>query len=160
MNIHHERARGICDINVVFARKLPNQPAVDRAKQDIATLGVGTQARATLSSSHLNFGPEKYVAIGSPVRALKSFGIAFQRTTDAIRSGVLPDDGVMHGLAGPSVPDHGRLALIGHTDGGDVPGNQAGSAESALDNRCGARQISSASCSTQPACGKSWRCSI
>ena len=38
---------------------------------------------------------------------------------------VLPDNGVVDGLAGAPVPDHGRLALVGDADRGDVPGSEA-----------------------------------
>jgi hypothetical protein len=39
-----------------------------------------------------------------------------------IDAGVLPDEGVVEGLAGPPIPDQRGLALIGDADGGEVLG--------------------------------------
>jgi hypothetical protein len=43
---------------------------------------------------------------------------------------VLPDDGVVDGPAGPAIPDHHGLALVGDSERGDVPGAETGPGES------------------------------
>jgi hypothetical protein len=61
---------------------------------------------------------------------LPSLG-AIQRADDAVGARVLPDDRVVPGLAGLRVPDDRRLALVRDTDGGKIPGVEAGVAERA-----------------------------
>ena len=58
------------------------------------------------------------VALHSPVRS--------QLLDDVLGAGVLPDDGVVDGLAGVLVPHHRGLALVGDAHGGNVvPGQVA-----------------------------------
>jgi hypothetical protein len=45
-----------------------------------------------------------------------------ERVDDRIDTGVLPDESVVQGLAGPLVPDQRRLALVGDADGGEIAG--------------------------------------
>ena len=45
---------------------------------------------------------------------------------DISRAAVLPDDGVVEGLAGFTVPHQGGFALIGDADGGDIAGCDPG----------------------------------
>ena len=52
--------------------------------------------------------------------------------------GVLPDQGVVVGLAGVLVPDEGGLALVGHTDGRNVIGVDLGLLQASLDHVLGA----------------------
>jgi hypothetical protein len=42
------------------------------------------------------------------------------------RAAVLPDDGVVHRLAGGAVPHHRGLALVGDADAGDAAGIEPG----------------------------------
>ncbi len=45
-----------------------------------------------------------------------------QLIADARRPPVLPHDGVMDWLAGGTVPDDRRFALVGNANGGDITG--------------------------------------
>lgn len=66
----------------------------------------------------------------------------------------LPDDGIVDRLAGFFFPDNGRLTLIGDADTGDLIGVDIGLRQHfyTIMELCDA-QISSGSCSTQPAFG-------
>ena len=51
---------------------------------------------------------------------------ALQFVAETRRSAILPDDRIVNRRAGTAVPDHGRLPLVGDTDGSDIFGFQAG----------------------------------
>ena len=46
--------------------------------------------------------------------------VAVQRAGDPVGAGVLPDDRVVVGATGLPVPHHGRLALVGDAERGEV----------------------------------------
>ena len=79
--------------------------------------------------------------------------------TSARRARVLPDDRVVERPAALAIPQHRRLALVGDPDRGDLARVDArrGERRRRSPRACGC-QISSGSCSTQPACG--WICSM
>ena len=56
---------------------------------------------------------------------------------DGVGAGVLPDDRVVHRLAGGLVPHQRRLALVRDADGGDVRGVEVGLGERAGDDLAG-----------------------
>ena len=58
----------------------------------------------------------------SPVRSrIEVFvAVAFQAIAEICRPAVLPDDRVVDGLSGLTIPHDGGLALVGDADGGDV----------------------------------------
>ena len=96
----------------------------------------------------------------SPVRArtVGSWPAAFRRSHRPAVTRLCQTIALATGLPGGLVPQHRRLALVGHADGGDVrrrwrrpaPWPRARSAS-------WVRQMSSGSCSTWPGCGKIWR---
>lgn len=68
VDVEHQRARGVGvvgDVNLA-TRKLPDQPGVDGAEQQFATLGAFTGA-STLSRIHFSLVPEKYGSVTRPV---------------------------------------------------------------------------------------------
>ena len=103
------------------------------------------------------------MASGSPVRSRNRSwpAVAGQLGDELVGAGVLPDDGVVHRLAGAAVPQHGGLALVGDADRGQVGRGRGRPARSALVDarlrRCARSRP--ASCSTQPGRGKICRCS-
>ena len=85
----------------------------------------------------------------------RSWPCALQLVAEGGGAAILPDDGVVDRLAGLAVPDDGRLALIGDADGGDVAAVERRLSPGLRGRpRAGYCQISSGSCSTQPACGE------
>ena len=63
-----------------------------------------------------------------------------QRVDDPIGPRVLPDDGVVPGMAGLRVPDDRRLALVGDADGGEILRRDVGVAHRARDHLVGPRR--------------------
>ena len=103
------------------AGQLPDEPGVHGAERQLA--GVGARARAR----HVVENPADLARgkIGVDEQA----GLRLNRVAGAVGlqplavvggAAVLPDDGVVHRLAGLAVPDDRRLALVGDADGGDV----------------------------------------
>ena len=46
--------------------------------------------------------------------------LCFELLAESGGAAILPDDGVVDGLAGCAVPDDGGFALVGDADGGNV----------------------------------------
>ena len=57
--------------------------------------------------------------------------------TELTGAGVLPDDGVVHRLAGLPVPDHRGLALVGDPECGDVLGTDVRPGDTVADDPSG-----------------------
>ena len=95
---------------------------------------------STFSRIHWILPPEKYVAGGQPGLPPDDVAaaVAVERLGDAVGAGVLPDDRVVVGPAGPPVPDHRGLALVGDAERGEVGAGQALAAQRGLDHRAGA----------------------
>ena len=86
---------------------------------------------------------------------------AISSVADLVGAGVLPDDGVVDGLAGGPVPHHRGLALVGDADRGEVVLARCRPTSSASPTTSSVRlQISAGSCSTQPGFGKICSCSF
>ena len=129
-------------------------PGVDGAEEEVAGFGARPRAGDVVEDPG-RLGPEKYVASGSPTVGTEPIltAVTGQLADDPVRPGVLPDDGVGHRLARPSVPHDRRLALVGHADGREIATGDPGLAQGAMDDRRRRDQISSGSCSTQPGLG-------
>jgi hypothetical protein len=71
---------------------------------------------------------------------LKAVAVAVdsEALADRLGSQVLPDDGVIVGLSRMAVPNHGRLALVGHTDGRELGTADFGLRQSAFNRFKGA----------------------
>ncbi len=94
------------------------------------------RAPGTFSSSQLSLLPEKYASGSRPVLAwIKArVAVGFERVAEAGGAAILPDDRVVDGLAGLAIPEHGRLALVGDADGGDVALGEVGVGEGFCDD--------------------------
>ena len=128
VDVVEHRAAGVGlvgDVDVAV-RQLPDQPGVDRAEEQLASLS------PLACAGHVVQQPFDLRAGEIRVRHETRLGadlIAPARLDDAVDdvggAAALPDDGVGDRLAGGLVPDHGRLALVGDADGGNVCGRDA-----------------------------------
>ena len=110
-------------------------PPVSRQIRNVSMVPNSTSPRAARarrpsneSSRCLIFVPEKYASTTRPVffRNVRLVPVGLQPIANRRRDAALPDDGVGDRLAGRLVPQHGRLALVGDADGGEVGGGDAG----------------------------------
>ncbi len=130
------------------------QPAVDGAEFQFAGFCPLLQLRVTIENP-ANLGAGKIRVDKQPGFFPKQGfqAVGLQLLTDTGTLAALPDNGAVDRLAGLLVPDHGGLALVGNTDGGQLTRLNAGAdSASAMTFRLTC-QISSGSCSTQPGCG-------
>ena len=158
MQVEQQGAGGVARIGEVerAAGQLPQQPGVNRAEGQFAAPRPLPGARhvvqqpANLAAREIGVNDQARLA-----RDQVAVAGALELVAEPGGAAVLPDDGVMDGLAGSAVPDDGGLALIGDADGRDVCGASArrGPARSGRP-RAGWTRFRSGSCSTQPACGK------
>src|SRR5207342_1408345 len=93
-------------------RQPPDEPGVDRPEGELSLRSAG----ALEDPLELR---RREVGIGNQPGALPD-QIDGQLRAALSRSPVLPHDRAPAWLAGPPVPDHRRLALIGDPDGGEV----------------------------------------
>ena len=100
---------------------MPHEPAVDRAEREMPGLGrVARTVDVIENPAHL---AAREVGVDPKTRAARDERLVAARaqTVAEVRGApVLPDDGVVDGLAGPTIPHDGRLSLVGDPDGGDV----------------------------------------
>ncbi len=124
-NVEHQRARGVRRVRHVplAARQAPDEPAVDRAEDEVA--GLGPRPRALDLVEHPGDLGAGEIAVDQQARLLgDGVGVALgdQPLAQPRRAPVLPDDGVVDRLAGVPVPDERRLALVGDAEPGEVGG--------------------------------------
>ena len=111
------------------------------------------RGRPRRASSHSSFVAEKYGSGTRPVRSRMSS--ARQLTAARGRPPVLPHDRAARSAPAAAVPDERRLALVRDPDRSELAGPDACVGQRlAADASTTVCQISSASCSTQPGCGK------
>jgi hypothetical protein len=86
-------------------------------------------------------GPEKYVDSGRPTSPQADFAaqsvhalLAGELAHELGRARVLPHDRVVQGAPGAALPQHGRLALVGDAEGGDLLGRDARVSECCVDH--------------------------
>ena len=128
VDIIEHRAAGVGlvgDVDVAVGQ-LPDEPGVDRAEEQLAFL------RPLARAGHVVEQPLDLRTGKIRIRHEPRLGadlVAPARFDDAVDdvggAAALPDDGVGDRLAGLLVPDHGRLALVGDADGGNVCGRDA-----------------------------------
>ena len=145
LQVHQHGAAGVGHVGHVEAAvdptgEVPDAPGVDVAEGQVTGLRPGRAARrrfqqpADLGAGEVgcqgqaDLGPEAVLA-----------AVLGQLVADGVGAGVLPDDGVVHGLAGLLVPDHRGLALVGDAHRGKVRGLEAGLLERAPDHLLRAR---------------------
>ena len=157
--IHEQRAAGVGDVGDVaaMAGELEQQPAIYRAESKLAALRARARAREPGRAARRAWCRRNTdrAAARCARRSPASRPAARSRSQAAGGAPVLPDDGRRHGFAGGPIPQHRGFTLVGDADGGDVARESRAPARSAsaIVARC-VSQISSASCSTQPGCGK------
>jgi len=128
-DIEQHRARGIGGIGRVHlaAGEAPQQKAVDGAEGKPAGLRQGTRAVHVVEQpGDLAGGKIRIEQQPRLGRDLRLMAACAQRIAKIGGAAVLPDDGIVDGLAGGAIPDNRGLALIGYADAGDVLGRQAG----------------------------------
>ena len=120
--VHQRGARGVADVGDVHsACQVPDQPAVDGAEGQFATLGPHASAGHMVEQPLDLGGGEVRVEHQSRPFAHAGLGVAgAQRGTAFAGAPVLPDDGVGDRRPGGTVPQDGRLALVGDADGRNI----------------------------------------
>ena len=115
--------------------ELPRQPAVDRAKGQLAALGTRA-GTGDVVEQPFQFGAGKIGIDHQPRSLAEGLGMAVgtQRIAQPGGPPVLPDDRPVQGLAAGAVPEDGRLALVGDADGGEPAGGDAVLVEDAAGN--------------------------
>ena len=120
VHIEQQGARGVADIRGMYraSGQLPDQPAVNGAKRQLARFGLSPRAR------HVVQQPAQLGAREIGIDHQPGLGLNHGRHSARAQVGaggfgapVLPDDGVVDGDPGAAVPDHGGLALIGDANG-------------------------------------------
>ena len=103
------------------AGQLPDEPRLHRAEQQVAALGTRTHAGHVVQDPLELCGREVGVD-DQPGLLPDQVGQAagLQLVAVLACAAALPDNGVVDRLAGVTVPDDGRLALVRDADGGDV----------------------------------------
>ena len=128
VHIEQHGARGVAHIRHVHLAvgQLPDQPAVDRAKGQFTALGRIARIGHVVQQP-LQFGAREVGIDQQPGLGLDGVRLALlaQLRAGGLGTAVLPDDGVVHGLAGLAVPQHGGFALVGDADGPDLAGGDA-----------------------------------
>ena len=132
VHVEHQRARGVADVGGVHraAGQLPHQPGVHRAEGQLAGLrrgaraGHGVEDPLQLGAGEVGVDDQAGLAPEALFQAALAQGCA-----GGLGAAVLPDDGVVHGLAGAAVPHHRGLALVGDADRGDLACRRAGLGE-------------------------------
>ena len=122
-DVHQQRARGIGRVGRVqlAAGEPPEQEAVDRPEREPTRDRCRTRAGDMIEKPG-DLGGGK-IRIEQEPGARRDHGLVpacAQSGAGVGGAAILPDDGVMNGLAGRAVPDEGGLALIGDAESGDL----------------------------------------
>src|SRR5690606_34379799 len=126
VEVHQQGAAGVRHVGDVQPAvgspgEVPDEPGVDVAETQIAGFGLlrrtldVVEDPADLRAGEVG-GEGQTGLVTEPVLP----AVLAELVDDLVRPGVLPDDGVVNGLAGVAVPHHRRLPLVGDADGGDV----------------------------------------
>ncbi len=140
LEVHEERARRVRDIRRVHtsldtAREVPEDPRVGRAEQQVAGLGLLARSLDVLEDPDdlraREVGRERETDDALVPLDAEPFR---EPVDDRLRTGVLPHDRVVDGLAGALVPHHGGLTLVRDADRRDVVACQVGLAQGDSDD--------------------------
>src|SRR5512146_3458147 len=105
------------------AGQIPNQPGVNRTAGELPALSAVARPGDILQQPG-DFGAGE-VGVRNEARFLTEGSVeSFRLDAVAHRGGAaaLPDDSMMDGLAGRSIPYHHGLTLVGDANGGDILG--------------------------------------
>jgi hypothetical protein len=124
-DIEKQRARSVGVIRDMrfAAGKVPHQPRINCSEGQFALVGT-VAGTFHIVEYPLHLGARE-IGIDHKACALGDVllqALFLQFIADGGRSAVLPNNGVVDGLARGTVPHHGRFALIGDADGGNVLG--------------------------------------
>ena len=123
VDVEHHRPAGVGVVGHVdlAAGQLPDEPRLHRAEQQVAALGTRAHAGHVVQDPLELCGREVGVD-DQPGLLPDQVGQAagLQLVAVLACAAALPDNGVVDRLAGVTVPDDGRLALVRDADGGDV----------------------------------------
>ena len=132
MNVVEHGTRGVGGVGGVDCAggQVPEEPGVDGAEGEIAFVGAGSRSGNVVEEPAEFAGGEVCVddEAGFVLDGLE-VAVAFELVAELGGATVLPDNGVVEGLAGVAVPEEGGFALVGDADGGDVVCNQVGFAK-------------------------------
>ena len=120
VHVEQHGARGVAHVRHMHLAvgEFPHQPAVHGAKGQLAALGCVARAGHVVQQP-LQLGAGE-VGVHQQARlGLDGGCVAFasQLGAGGLGAPVLPHDGVVHGLAGLAVPQHGGFALVGNAHG-------------------------------------------
>ena len=108
------------------AGEIPDQPGIHRAEQQFAPLGALACARDIVQNPFdLGSGEIGVDQQAGFVAHVGCHAVSGQFIADRGRAPALPNDGVVHRLAGVLVPDDGRFALVRDADACDIRRRQA-----------------------------------
>ena len=132
MDVEQHGARGVAHVrgvNPAFG-EVPDEPAIHGAKGQFPGLGLGACAGYAVQQP-FEFGAGE---VGVQHQAGAAFYAVAQATrpqfgAERLGAVVLPDYGLVDGLAGFAVPDQGGFALVGDAQGADVLCMQPGLGE-------------------------------
>ena len=121
VDIEQHRAGGVGDVGHMdlAAGELPDKPGIHGAEAEFSGLGLLAGAGHVVQDpADLGAGE---VGVDDEARLLADeISLVPQGVAELGGAAVLPDDGVVHGLAGFRVPDDGGFPLVGNADAGDV----------------------------------------
>ncbi len=127
MDVPQQRAAGVARVGHVkpAAAQAPNEPGIDRAKEDFALGGLPAEPVARVQQVlDLRAGE---IWVHEQAGLLAEDGLAavgLQALADRGAQAALPDHGVGDRPAGVAVPEDGCFALVGHAEGGEVRGGK------------------------------------
>ena len=129
VDVEQQRAAGVRVVHDVCAAlgQAPDEEAVDGSEEQLARLRLLLCPRVVLEDVPDLRAAEVGVHREAGLLAeLLLVAGGLELVAVAGRDAALPDDRVLHRLAGRLLPDHRRLALVGDADRGDVIGRRAG----------------------------------
>ncbi len=101
--------------------EVPHEPAVHGSEQQVTLLGSLPQPGSAVEQpAHFRSGEIRGERQAAPVAEAVLAKLGTELAAERVGARVLPDDGVVHGLAGMRVPHHGGLTLVGDTNGNQV----------------------------------------
>ncbi len=119
---------GVVSDVMLAAGEIPDEPTVDGAEGEFALLGAFACAVDVVEDPGDLGGGEVGIEQEAGAAAHGVFQSSLGKLAAVVGgTAVLPDDGVVDGLASCAVPDDGGFALVGDADGGEVAGARAGS---------------------------------
>ncbi len=125
LEVHEHRPRGVRDVRDVDAaldpaRQVPDEPAVDRAEEQVAPSGRRPAIVAERVEDPGELEPGRIRGDGQPGRGTEPVQAAVagrgEPSAHLRRARVLPHDGGVGGTAGAAVPHDGRLTLVADPD--------------------------------------------